>query len=316
MVDYRKCAIIGCGFVGASSAFSLMQSSLFSDMVLIDANADRAEGEAMDLSHGLPFARPMEIYAGSYDDISDCGLVVVTAGANQKPGETRLDLVKKNVGIFKQIIPEIVKHNTECILLIVSNPVDILTYTALKLSGFPANRVIGSGTVLDTARLKYLIGRRFGVDSRSVHAFIIGEHGDSELAVWSSANISGVELNRFCEQNGSFDHRTALKELYEDVRDSAYEIIKKKGATYYGIAMAVRRIAECILRDERSILPVSSLIQGHYGLENLCMGVPTIVGGDGIEKIIDINLNGEEQLELMRSADALKKVLATLDLPE
>lgn len=316
MVDYRKCAMIGCGFVGASSAFSLMQSSLFSDMVLIDANADRAEGEAMDLSHGLPFARPMEIYAGNYEDISDCGLAIVTAGANQKPGETRLDLVKKNVGIFKQIIPEIVKHNTECILLIVSNPVDILTYTALKLSGFPANRVIGSGTVLDTARLKYLIGRRFGVDSRSVHAFIIGEHGDSELAVWSSANISGVELNRFCEQNGSFNHRTALKKLYEDVRDSAYEIIKKKGATYYGIAMAVRRIAECILRDERSILPVSSLIQGHYGLENLCMGVPTIVGGEGIEKIIDINLNGEEQLELMHSADALKKVLATLDLPE
>ena len=316
MVDYRKCAMIGCGFVGASSAFSLMQSGLFSDMVLIDANADRAEGEAMDLSHGLPFARPMEIYAGNYEDISDCGLVIVTAGANQKPGETRLDLVKKNVDIFKQIIPEIVKHNTECILLIVSNPVDILTYTALKLSGFPANRVIGSGTVLDTARLKYLIGRRFGVDSRSVHAFIIGEHGDSELAVWSSANISGVELNRFCEQNGSFDHRTALKKLYEDVRDSAYEIIKKKGATYYGIAMAVRRIAECILRDERSILPVSSLIQGHYGLENLCMGVPTIVGGEGIEKIIDINLNGEEQLELMHSAEALKKVLATLDLPE
>ena len=308
--------MIGCGFVGASSAFSLMQSGLFSDMVLIDANADRAEGEAMDLSHGLPFARPMEIYAGNYEDISDCGLVIVTAGANQKPGETRLDLVKKNVDIFKQIIPEIVKHNTECILLIVSNPVDILTYTALKLSGFPANRVIGSGTVLDTARLKYLIGRRFGVDSRSVHAFIIGEHGDSELAVWSSANISGVELNRFCEQNGSFDHRTALKKLYEDVRDSAYEIIKKKGATYYGIAMAVRRIAECILRDERSILPVSSLIQGHYGLENLCMGVPTIVGGEGIEKIIDINLNGEEQLELMHSAEALKKVLATLDLPE
>ena len=316
MLDYRKCAIIGCGFVGSSSAFSLMQSSLFSELVLIDANTDRAEGEAMDLSHGLPFARPMEIYAGGYEDISDCGLVIVTAGANQKPGETRLDLVKKNVAIFKQIIPEIVKHNAECILLIVSNPVDILTYTALKLSGFPANRVIGSGTVLDTARLKYLIGRRLGVDSRSVHAFIIGEHGDSELAVWSSANISGVELDRFCEQNGGCDRRTAMKELYEDVRDSAYEIIKKKGATYYGIAMAVRRIATCILRDERSILPVSSLIKGHYGLGGLCMGVPTIVGGSGVEKVIDINLSGEEQLELLRSADALKQVLGSLELPE
>lgn len=308
--------MIGCGFVGASSVFSLMQSGLFSEMVLIDANQDRAEGEAMDLSHGLPFGRPMEIYAGNYDDVAGCGLVIITAGANQKPGETRLDLVNKNVGIFKQIIPEIVKHNSECILLIVSNPVDILTYAALKLSGFPAQRVIGSGTVLDTARLKYLLGRRLGVDSRSVHAFIIGEHGDSELAVWSSANISGIELNRYCEQNGSFDHRTAMKELYDDVRDSAYEIIKKKGATYYGIAMSVRRIATCILRDERSILPVSSLIQGHYGLEGLCMGVPTVVGSDGIEKVLDINLSGEEQLELMHSADELKKVLASLDLPE
>ena len=308
--------MIGCGFVGASSVFSLMQSGLFSEMVLIDANRDRAEGEAMDLSHGLPFGRPMEIYAGNYDDIAGCGLVIITAGANQKPGETRLDLVNKNVGIFKQIIPEVVKHNSECILLIVSNPVDILTYAALKLSGFPAQRVIGSGTVLDSARLKYLLGRRLGVDSRSVHAFIIGEHGDSELAVWSSANISGIELNRFCEQNGSFDHRAAMKELYDDVRGSAYEIIKKKGATYYGIAMSVRRIATCILRDERSILPVSSLIEGHYGLNGLCMGVPTIVGSGGIEKVLDINLSGEEQLELMHSADELKKVLASLDLPK
>jgi L-lactate dehydrogenase len=316
MVDYRKCAMIGCGFVGASSVFSLMQSGLFSEMVLIDANKDRAEGEAMDLSHGLPFGRPMEIYAGDYSDVASCGLVIITAGANQKPGESRLDLVKKNVAIFKQIIPEVVKNNTECIMLIVTNPVDILTYVALKLSGFPPERVIGSGTVLDTARLKYLIGRRLGVDSRSVHAFIIGEHGDSELAVWSSANVSGIELNRFCEQNGNFEFRKVADELYTDVRDSAYTIISKKGATYYGIAMAVRRIATCILRDEHSILPVSSLIQGHYGLEGLCMGVPAIVGSKGVEKLLDINLSGEEQLELMHSADELKKVLASLDLPK
>ncbi len=316
MVDSRKCAIIGCGFVGSSSAFSLMQSGLFSEMVLIDANTDRAEGEAMDLSHGLPFARPMEIYAGTYDDVAGCGLVIITAGAGQKPGETRLDLVNKNVGIFKQIIPEIQKKNTECTLLIVANPVDILTYAALKLSGFPSNRVIGSGTVLDSARLKYLIGRHLGVDSRSVHAYIIGEHGDSELAVWSSANVSGIQLNRFCEQCNYFDHQKNMQKLYEDVRDSAYEIIKKKGATYYGIAMSVRRISECILRDEHSILPVSSLIEGHYGLNGLCMGVPTIVGRKGIEKVLDINLSGEEQLQLMQSAEALKKVLDSLDLPK
>ncbi|MCI1982193.1 MAG: L-lactate dehydrogenase [Oscillospiraceae bacterium] len=316
MLNYRKCAIIGCGFVGSTSAFSLLQSSLFSEMVLIDINKDRAEGEAMDLSHGLPFARPMEIYAGSYDDLADCALVIVTAGASQKPGESRLDLVNKNVGIFKQIIPEIQKRNHEGILLIVSNPVDILTYTALKLSGFPANRVIGSGTVLDTARLKYLLGRHLNVDSRSVHAYVIGEHGDSELAVWSSANVSGIELNRFCEQCGQCDHSRNMHKLYEDVRGSADTIIRKKGATYYGIAMAVRRIAGCILRDEKSILPVSSLMEGHYGLQDICIGVPSIVGAGGVEKVLDIQLSDEEQHHLARSAAALKQVLSSLDLPK
>lgn len=314
MVNIRKCAIIGCGFVGASSAFSLVESGLFSELVLIDANHDKAEGEAMDLSHGMPFARPMEIYAGTYDDIADCGLIIITAGANQKPNETRLDLVHKNVGIFRSIIPEIKKRDCEGILLIVSNPVDILTYAALKLSGFPANRVIGSGTVLDTARLKYLLSEHLDVDSRSVHAFIIGEHGDSELAVWSSANVSGIELDQFCELCGHFHHRETMEKLYEGVRDSAYEIIERKGATYYGIAMAVRRIAECIQRNEHSILPVSSLIQGHYGLNDVCMGVPTIVGSAGVEKVLDIPLNAEEQEKLLTSAEALKKVLDTLDL--
>jgi L-lactate dehydrogenase len=313
MVNVRKCAIIGCGFVGSATAFSLMQSGLFSEMVLIDANHDKAQGEAMDLSHGAPFARPIEITAGNYDDIVDSGLIVVTAGANQKPGETRLDLVQKNVGIFKQIIPEIKKRNCEGILLIVSNPVDILTYTALKLSGFPPNRVIGSGTVLDTARLKYLLGQRLGVDSRSVHAYIIGEHGDSELAVWSSANISGVELDRFCEMCGHYNHGRNMQKLYESVRDSAYEIIQKKGATYYGIAMAVRRIAECIMRDEHSILPVSSLIEGHYGLNGICMGIPAVVGASGVEKVVDIGLSGDEQLRLLKSAESLQEVLNTLD---
>ena len=314
MLNIRKCAIIGCGFVGASCAFSLVESGLFSELVLIDANTKKAEGEAMDLSHGMPFARPMEIYAGSYDDIADCGLIIVTAGANQKPDETRLDLVNKNVGIFKSIIPEIKKRGCEGILLIVSNPVDILTYVALKLSGFPANRVFGSGTVLDTARLKYLLGQHLDVDSRSVHAFIIGEHGDSELAVWSSANVSGIDLDHFCELCGDCNDRQTMQQLYEDVRDSAYQIIERKGATYYGIAMAVRRIAECILRNEHSILPVSSLIQGHYGLQNICMGVPCIVGSSGVEKVLDIRLSEDEQQKLLASADALKKVLDTLDL--
>jgi len=194
-VNLRKVAVIGCGFVGSSSAFCLMQSGLFSEMVLLDVNKDRAEGEALDIAHGVPLTRPMKIYAGDYDDIVDAAIIVITAGANQKPGETRLDLVKKNVEIFKTIIPEISNRHCMGILLVVSNPVDILTYAALKISGFPKSRVIGSGTVLDTSRLKHLLGEHLGVDSRSVHAFIIGEHGDSEIAAFSSANVSGIPVH-------------------------------------------------------------------------------------------------------------------------
>ncbi|HIV20127.1 MAG TPA: L-lactate dehydrogenase [Candidatus Merdivicinus intestinigallinarum] len=308
-MNFQKCAIIGCGFVGSATAFSLVESGLFSEMVLLDVNMDKAEGEAMDLSHGLPFAYPMRIYAGGYEDIGDCGLIVLTAGANQKPGETRLQLVQKNVAILKNIIPKIREQDFQGILLVVSNPVDILTYAAWKLSGFPAKRVIGSGTVLDTARLKYLLGEHLGVDSRSVHAFIIGEHGDSELAVWSSANISGVDLGDFCELIGEPAYREDLRALYENVRDSAYEIIEKKGATYYGIAMAVRRIAQCIVRDEHSVLPISTFAEGHYGLSDICMSLPAIVDREGVEQVLDIHLNREELKNLGLSAQALRKVL-------
>ena len=231
-MNSRKAAIVGCGFVGSASAFALMESGLFSELVLIDADRNRAEGEALDISHGLPFSKPMQIYAGGYEDISDAAVVIVTAGAGQKPGETRLDLVKKNVAIFKSIIPQIAKYNQSGILLVVANPVDILTYVAKQLSGFPANRVFGSGTVLDTARLKYLLGEHLDVDSRSIHAFIIGEHGDSEIAAWSSANVSGVPLHKFCEMRGHFEHEKATKEIAEGVKNSAYEIIEKKRATY------------------------------------------------------------------------------------
>ena len=308
-MNFQKCAIIGCGFVGSATAFSLVESGLFSEMVLLDVNMEKAEGEAMDLSHGLPFAYPMRIYAGSYEDIGDCGLIVLTAGANQKPGETRLQLVQKNVAILKNIIPKIQEQDFQGILLVVSNPVDILTYAAWKLSGLPAKRVIGSGTVLDTARLKYLLGEHLGVDSRSVHAFIIGEHGDSELAVWSSANISGVDLGDFCELIGEPAYRQDLHALYEGVRDSAYEIIEKKGATYYGIAMAVRRIAQCIVRNEHSVLPISTFAEGHYGLSDICMSLPAIVDREGVEQVLDIHLNREELKNLGLSAQALRKVL-------
>ena len=252
VMNPRKVAVVGCGFVGSASAFALMQSGLFSEMVLIDANFEKAEGEAFDISHGVPFTRPIKIYAGDYDDLADAAIVVITAGAAQKPGETRLDLVHKNINIFKSIIPEIVKRDFQGILLIVANPVDILTYTALKLSGYAPNRVIGSGTVLDTARLKERLGEHLEVDSRSVHAFIVGEHGDSEIAAWSSVNVSGIPLHDFCEMRGHHDHEGATAEIAEKVKNSAYEIIQRKGATYYGIAMSVKRICEAIIRDETS----------------------------------------------------------------
>lgn len=313
-MNLRKAAVIGCGFVGAASAFSLMQSSLFSELVLLDADQDRAEGEALDISHGLPFSRPMKIYAGDYDDIADASVIIITAGANQKPEETRLDLVQKNVRIFKSIIPEITKRNFQGILLIVANPVDILTYAALKLSGYPKNRVIGSGTVLDTARLKYLLGEHLGVDSRSIHAFIIGEHGDSEMAAWSCANVSGIPLNTFCELRGHYHHEQAMEEIAMKVKNSAYEIIEKKRATYYGIAMSVKRICEAIVRDEKSILPISSLIEDQYGIHNVVLSMPAIVGKNGLETQLPIILNEEEQKRLQESAETLRGVIESLDL--
>lgn len=312
-MNKQKCAVIGCGFVGASIAFSLIQEEMFSELVLIDINQTKAEGEAMDLSHGLPFVHPMKIYAGTYADLADCFLIIITAGAGQRPGETRLELVRKNVEIFRDMIPQITAVTQDARLLIVSNPVDVMTYAAWKLSGYPPEHVIGSGTVLDTARLKYLFGAHLGVDSRSVHAFIIGEHGDSELAVWSSANISGVDLDSFCDICGACDGET-LHRLYEDVRTSAYKVIEKKGATYYAIALAVTRIARAIVREEHSVLPVSAYVNGHYGVSDVYFGVPSIVGAEGVEKVLDIPLDGSEQQQLEHSVQTLKDVIAGLDL--
>ena len=311
-VNFRKAVMVGCGFVGSASAFALMQSGLFTEMVLIDSNKTKAEGEALDISHGLPFAKPMKIWAGDYDDVSDAGIIIVTAGAGQKPGETRLDLVKKNVGIFRSVIPEIAKRNRDAIMLIVANPVDVLTYAAAKFSGYPEGRVIGTGTVLDTARLKYLLGQHLAVDSRAVHAFIIGEHGDSEIVAWSCANVSGVPLSDFCEMRGHFDHTGAMRRIAEDVKNSAYEIIEKKNATYYGIAMSVRRVCEAIVRNEESILPVSAVRRGEYGIEGVALSLPAVVGKDGIETTVPLNLSYRETEDLKKSAETLRAVINTI----
>ena len=307
--NVRKVVMIGCGFVGAACCFSIMQSGLFSQMVLIDADKAKAQGEALDISHGVPFAKPIKIFAGDYDDIKDASLVIISAGANQKPGETRLDLVKKNISIFKSIIPEIKKRDYNGILLIVANPVDILTTVAIKLSGLTENKVIGSGTVLDTARLKYELGNHLNVDSRSVHAFIIGEHGDSEIPAWSSANVSGIPLNKFCEMRGYCDHEGNMKQIAQNVKNSAYQIIEKKKATYYGVAMAVKRICEAIVRDEKSILPVSSMMHGQYGIEGISLSMPAIVGKDGVETLVPIQLNKEETEKLQQSAKTLQDII-------
>ncbi len=313
-INPRKAAVIGCGFVGASIAFRFLQQGLFSELVLLDVNREKAEGEAMDLSDGLPYAAAMDVRAGGYDDVADCALIVITAGANQKPGETRLDLIGKNAAILREIIREIRSRDFGGILLIVSNPVDVLTHVAQVLSGYPKNRVIGSGTVLDTARLKQLMGEELRVDSRNVHAFIIGEHGDSELAVWSSANVSGVDLAQFCQARGDELHPDEMERLYRSVRDSAYEIIRRKGATYYGIAMAVGRIAECIVRDEHAVLPVSVALEGQYGLSGLCLSLPAVVGRGGMEELLEIPLSREELAALERSAKQMKEAIASLNL--
>ena len=314
-----KVVIVGTGFVGSTTAYTLMLSGLVSEIVLIDINAAKAEGEAMDMNHGMAFVKPLKIYNGSYEDCKDADIVVITGGASQKPGETRIDLVRKNTAIFKEMIGSIVRYNTECILLVVTNPVDILTYVAYKLSGFPKNRVIGSGTVLDTARLKFMVGEHMGIDPRNVHAFIIGEHGDTEVPTWSLASIAGVPMEAYCdscntdEDSVACDRHSFQRKTFDKVKQAAYDIIDRKGATYYAVALAVRRIVEAIVRNENAILTVSSLLEGEYGLEDICLGVPTQVNGDGIARIIKVPLSEEEMRLLHQSAHSLKQVMKDLE---
>lgn len=314
MINDRKVAIIGAGFVGSSSAFALMQKGLFNELVLIDANKARAEGEAMDISHGLAYSNSMRIYAGEYEDISDAKIIIITAGAAQKVGETRLDLIKKNSKIMTSIINEIVRVKAEGLLLIVANPVDVLTQVALKVSGFGKERVFGSGTVLDTARLKYLLSEKLRIDTRNVHAVIMGEHGDSEFVAWSFANISGMPIKKFLCLRGYKDMEQLKEEIHVEVRDSAYKIIERKGATYYGIALSVTRICECIVKNQHSMLPISTLLEGEYGVSNVALSVPAILGTDGVEAVLELPLSSNEILELHHSADTLEAIFNELEI--
>lgn len=305
-----KVGLVGTGMVGTSFAYALMQRSLASELVLIDIDHARAEGEAMDLNHGLPFVRPMRIYAGTYADLAGADLIVIAAGANQRPGETRLDLLNRNVAIFREIIPPILAANDDGIIVVATNPVDILTTIGAQIAGPAANRVIGSGTILDTARFRYLLGQHYGVDPRSVHAYIVGEHGDSELALWSLANIAGVRLVDFVGANGQGYHQAALDAILEQTRNAAYEIIKRKRATYYAIGLGLLSIAEAVLRDQHTVMTISSLMNGQYGVSGIAISLPTIVGRDGAEEVLNLPLSEQEIALFQRSAGILKEHLS------
>ncbi len=305
-----KVGVIGTGMVGTSFAYALMQRSLATELVLIDIDHARAEGEAMDLNHGLPFVRPMRIYAGTYADLAGADLIVVAAGVNQRPGETRLDLLGRNAAIFRELIPAILAVNEDGIIVVATNPVDILTTIGAQIAGPAANRVIGSGTILDTARFRYLLGQHYGVDPRSVHAYIVGEHGDSELALWSLANIAGVRLVDFVGANGQGYDQAALDAILEQTRNAAYEIIKRKRATYYAIGLGLLAIAEAVLRDQHTVMTISSLMTGQYGVTDIAISLPTIVGRDGAEEVLNLPLSEQEVVLFQRSAAILKENLA------
>lgn len=310
--DKRKIAVVGAGSVGSASAYALMISGLVSELVLVDIDRKKAEGEAMDLAHGASFVSPINIYAGGYEDCRDADIIVFSAGANQRPGETRLNLIQKNLKVLNEVLPQIINRDGKSILLVVSNPVDILTYAALRISGLPPNQVLGSGTVLDSSRFRYLIGEICRVEARNIHAYVVGEHGDSEVPLWSLANIAGIRVEDFCFMHGvsCLDKKT----ISDRVKRAGYEIIERKGATYYAIGLAVRRICESIIRDENSILTVSGLIDGEYGLHDICLSLPCMVNRTGRLRALAVPISGEEEAALKRSAGILRESIEGFEL--
>lgn len=309
----RKGVVIGVGQVGLACAYSLLIQDCFDELILQDIAQDKVEGEVMDFLSGMPFLPPTELKAGTVADVGrNADLVIITAGAAQKPGETRLNLVERNVAIFKSILKDVVKYCPDAILLIVSNPVDIMTYITLKISGFPSSRVIGSGTVLDTSRFRTLLARKLDIDARSVHAYIVGEHGDSELPIWSTANVAGVKLVPNGWENLPSDEKKQLTVIFEQVKNAAYEIIKRKGYTSYGIGLAVTDIVKAILRSQERVLTVSSLVDGLYGIHDVCLGLPTVVNEKGILKTVNLTLSEAEAKQLQDSARVLREVFTQL----
>jgi L-lactate dehydrogenase len=309
-----KIAIVGAGFVGTTFAYSLLIHGLASQIVIIDVNKDRAEGEAMDLNHGVPFAQPVKIWSGEYSDCEDAEVIVIAVDKGQRIEQSRLELAEGNFDIMKQIVPNVTKYNKEGILLVVTNPLDVMTYATLKLSGFPKNRVFGSGTILDTARLRYLLGEYLRVDPRNVHAYIIGEHGDSEVPIWSLANVAGIRLKDYCPMfNISYDPQH-LNDLFIKVRNAGVEIIRLKGRTNYAVALGLTKIVESILRDENAVVTVSTFLEDYHGISDICLSVPVILDRSGIKEIIKLPLAEQEIQDFQKSAAIVKNVANSLRL--
>ena len=304
-----KISIIGAGAIGATTAFALLQKEVAREIVINDINQEKALGEVLDLMHGSSLSSPCNVTLGSLEDTKDSDLIIITAGVAQKPGETRLDLVDRNYKIFKSFVPTLAKLSPNSILLVVSNPVDILSYMTYKLSGFPKERVIGSGTVLDTTRLRSLLGKYFGVDGRIVQGYVLGEHGDSEFVPWSSLTIGNIPIKDFSEQLSIEWDEATEKVIADDVKNAAYEVINRKGATEFSVAAVLTRIVEAFLKDEKTILSVSTLLNDYYGVSNTYLSVPTIVGRNGVEKVLNIKFSDEEKEKFIKSADLMKEYI-------
>ena len=312
-----KIGIVGCGMVGSTSAYALVMSGVGREIVLVDLNRARAEAEANDIYHAVPFAHPLTVRAGDYADLAGSKVVVIAGGVAQKPGETRLQLLQRNADVFRQIVPSILRHAPGAVLLVVTNPVDIMTHLAARFAadfGVPHTRVIGSGTTLDTARFRTLLGRHFGVDSHHVHGYVIGEHGDSEVLVWSQATIAGLSLDEFAKVHGKPLTTTDRAQVDEQVRRAAYHIIAGKGATYYGIGSAVARIVDVLLHDQRAILSICCRIAGVPDCDGVTLALPHLVGGEGALATIPLSLDTTEREGLSRSAAVLREAIASLNL--
>jgi len=309
----RKVVVVGAGSVGTTYIYALMSTGLAGEIVLIDIDPKRVEGEVMDLSHGLPFIPPVTVRPGDYADCADANMIVLTAGAKQAPGQSRTELIQRNARIVGSIMEQIKQHDSQAVLVMVTNPVDALTQLALEKLGWPRERIFGSGTVLDTARFRYMLSQHCGIDARNVHAYIIGEHGDSEVAAWSMAHIAGAPISQYCAICRRCNWKEEQKKIAELVRDSAYHIIDYKGSTYYAIGLSLVRISEAVLRNEHSVLTVSTLLKGEYGIDDICLSVPCVIGESGIEQIITSPLSADEQAGLKRSAQVIRTVLQSLN---